>query len=124
MATITPTQIALGANTDALGINIYTWSNMTFSGSDVGAPVGLMTSAERSVNVEGTPSVGGTVVIEGSLDGTNYRTIKSPAGTALSFTAQGIEQVGPLVRFIRPKVTAGDGSTSFTINLMFKQSIL
>ena len=92
------------------------WSGLLQSSLDTGTPAELPDYADRSVQIGGTLGVGGTVVIEGSNDGTTYITLTDPQGNALSFTAiDRIEQVQEITRFIRPRVTAGDGTTNFTV---------
>lgn len=96
-----------------IGNVIYTWSSLA-SGDD-GAPVGFTGSGDRTVQVLGTPGAGGTVLIEGSLDGVNYSTLRDPSGVALSFTGPGLKAILENVVSLRPRVTGGDGSTSFTV---------
>ena len=74
-------------------------------------------SSDRSVQVSGTFGTGGTVVIEGSNNGSTYSTLTDPQGNALSFTSANIEAVQELTRYIRPRVTAGDGTTSLTVSI-------
>lgn len=99
---------------------IITWANLTQSGGDVGAEVSWVGFPDRAVQVAGTFGVGGAVVIEGSIDGNNWAPLTDPQGNALSFTAAKIEAVTELVRFIRPRVTAGDGTTSLTVSLIVR----
>lgn len=72
------------------------------------ASIDMPEYADRSVQVFGTFG-GGTVVIEGSNDGTNWETLTDPQGNALSITARRIEQIQELTAFIRPRITAGTG---------------
>ena len=74
--------------------------------------------ADRSVQITGTFGTGGTVLIEGSNDGTNYATLNDPQGVAISKTAAGIFEISQIVKFIRPRVSAGDGTTSITVTLL------
>lgn len=64
--------------------------------------------ADKSVQVIGTFN-GGTVVIEGSNDGTNWVTLSDPQGNALSKTAAFLEQILEATRYVRPRVSAGTG---------------
>jgi hypothetical protein len=73
------------------------------------------------VQFAGTLSVGGTIVLEGSNDGVTYYTLTDPQGNAISKTALGIEAVQEVVRFVRPRVTAGDGSTDLKAYLLIKR---
>lgn len=99
---------------------IYTWSGLL--NTDDGAPVQMPDFADRTVQIQGATGTGGTVVIEGSVDGTNYVTLTDPQGNALSFTAVGrIEAIAEAVAYIRPRVTAGDGSTSFVVSMLCRR---
>lgn len=78
---------------------------------------------DKSVHVSGTFSVGGTVVIEGSNWGLTeaspaFITLVDPHQNPLSFTATALEAVLENVMQIRPRVSAGDGSTSLTVRLL------
>ena len=99
---------------------VSTWSNM--SAGDVGAPVRFAGASDRTVQVTGTFS-GGSLVIEGSLDGTNYATLTDPQGNALTLSTAKIEAVSELVRFIRPNVTGGDGSTAINVNILMRSTL-
>lgn len=86
--------------------------------TDTGNPFENPGSSDRSVQVTGTFGVGGSVQIEGSNDGTNWSILTDPQGNNLTFTSSKIEAVSELTRYIRPNVTAGDGSTSLTVSLL------
>jgi hypothetical protein len=96
-----------------------TWSPLL--NGDSGAPFPIPGFADRSVQVVGTFGAGGTVLIEGSNDGTNYATLKDPQGVALSITAASINEILQIVKFIRPRVSAGDGTTSLTVILLARK---
>lgn len=76
--------------------------------------------SDRCVQVSGTFGASGTVVVEGSNDGVNWATLNSPQGTALSFTAAGIKQVLEGTLYIRPRVSAGDGTTALAVCMMLR----
>ena len=97
---------------------VATWPSM-LNGDD-GQPIELANFADRSVQVHGTFGVGGMVVIEGSLDGENYATLTDPQGNALAFSSAKIEAISELARWIRPRVTNGDGTTSLTVTMLLK----
>ena len=99
---------------------VITWADLTQADSDLGAAVSTVAFPDRAVQVAGTFGVGGAVVIEGSIDGSNYAPLTDPQGNALSFTAAKIEAISELVRFIRPRVTGGDPSTSLTVSLIVR----
>jgi hypothetical protein len=58
------------------------------------------------------------MMIEGSNDGTNYHTLNDPQGNALDIAALKIEQILEVTRYIRPRVTAGDGTTSLSVTMI------
>lgn len=69
--------------------------------------------------VTGIFGTGGSVQIEGSNDGTNWFKLSAAALTAAGlFTALGITE---RPKFIRPNVTAGDGTTALTVTGFFAQ---
>lgn len=84
------------------------WDQLTTTG-DIGAPVPFGQFADRTVQVEGTGF--GTVVIEGSLDGTNYHTLNDVFGNALSFSAAGLKSICEFTGTIRPRCTSGSGAS-------------
>lgn len=100
---------------------IIAWTPLTFSGLDSGAPATNISGADRSIQIEGTFGAGGSVTVEGSNDGTNYETLNDHLGNALTFTTKGIKSVDQICRNIRPRVTAGDGTTSLTATLLTRR---
>lgn len=118
MAIINSTILSVNGDTAKV---IKQWANMTFSGSDVGDNLEIPEYADRSVQVIGTPGAGGTVIIEGSNNGTDYAVLKDHLGNNLSFTAADIRSIDQIVRFIRPRVTGGDGTTSFTVIVLVRR---
>lgn len=102
------------------GTQIVTWSGL-LNGDD-GAPVELPSHNDRSIQVVGTFGVGGTAILEGSNDGTNYFNLSTPASVAISFTAPGLRGVLELPRYVRPRVTAGDGTTALVSTLLLRRN--
>lgn len=82
-------------------------------------------TGDRTVQITGTFGVGGTVIVEGSLDPeqtpTNWFQLKDPSNTAISMTAAGIRAVLENVPHIRVRVTAGDGTTNLTATVAIRQ---
>jgi len=113
MSTITPTIDQ--SESDVIRV---TWATM--ANGDIGSPVTYPQWADRSVQIIGTFGAGGTVVIQGTNDGTNYSTLADVSGTALSFTAAGFETIMDVPWKIRPNVTAGDGTTSLTVVMVMR----
>lgn len=118
MAVVTGTIAKLSTFLDE--VHVITWA--AIPNGDSGSPVEMPGSADRSVQILGTFGAGGTIVIEGSNDGTNYVTLTDPQGNALSKTAAAIEAVSELTRYIRPHVTAGDGTTALTVCLLLRRT--
>ena len=83
---------------------IVTWPDLAVS--DDGKPIEFANFADRSVQVFGTFGSGGSVRIEGSIDGINYSTLTDPQGNNLDINTAKIEAITELVRWIRPRVTA------------------
>src|SRR5687768_11534989 len=113
MATITATKAPYDGN-----INLFkvTWSSLTTT-NDVGEGIELQTFMDRTVQLKGTLGTGGAVTMQGSNDGgTTWGSLTDPQGNALVLDAVGeLEAITELPELIRPKVTAGDGSTDLTV---------
>lgn len=105
-------------------VRVFKWETLTNSGSDVGAPIGpdFASYADRSVQVIGTFGTGGTVLIEGSLDGTNYATLTDPQGNALSIQSAKIEAISEATPYLRARISAGDGSTDLDVFVFLRQN--
>lgn len=90
---------------------------------DSGAPYAFPQWADRSVQVSGTFGVGGSVRWEGSnlaapSGDADYAVLTDPQGNDLNIVAAKIEAITEIVRFARPRVTAGDGTTTLTVTLV------
>ena len=75
-------------------------------------------TADKTVQVKGTFGSGGNVIIEGSLDGVDYFQLKDELGNNLSFSSTDGETVMQNVVYLRPRVTAGDGTTAIDVWLL------
>lgn len=95
---------------------VVKWTGL--ANGDSGAPVENPMFSDRSVQFGGTFGAGGTVVIEGSNDGVTYFGLKDPSSTAISATSAKLNQILEVTRYIRPRVSAGDGTTAITVNLL------
>lgn len=111
---IRPININRTNSTDGASIQV-SWTNLTFSGLDTGSPLSYSAWNERTVHVFGTFGVGGTVSIEGSNDGTNWAPVANRAGAAMTFTTPGLNRVQDYPLYLRPRITAGDGTTSLSV---------
>lgn len=106
--------------TDVQNGSVLVWTGL-LNGDD-GTPLEVYDHADMSVAFTGTFGTGGTIKFEGSNDGTNYFEITDPQGNAISKTAASLEQGTEIVRYYRPRVSAGDGTTSLTCTLYMRRS--
>lgn len=117
MPTITPALSEVTTRGDHC--HIITWPSL--ANGDDGAPIQMPGSADRTIQFDGTFGSGGAVVLEGSNDGTTYYTLTDPAANSLSFTSAGLKSVTEVTRYMRPRVTAGDGTTSLKATLLVRR---
>lgn len=122
-----------GAN--VRGVYIVTWSGL-LNGDD-GAPFVFPDKADKSIQVTGTFGAAGNLRFEGSnaqgyipslTGGTalipTYATLNDPQGNVLDVTAAKIEQVLENTNVVRPRVTAGDGTTNLVCVLVCRTAKL
>lgn len=122
MATRALTKATLPPTGEYDGVAIVSWAGLTKATDDDGAPADLPAWRPLGVQVTGVPGVGGHVVIEGSIDGTNYATLTDVAGNALDLTAAGVKGIAePALRYVRPRITAGDGDTLLAVSIIFRR---
>ena len=87
---------------------VYTWANM--NSGDTGQPVQGPGFTDRSFQVEGGVT---TVLIEGSNDSVNFRTLNDAFGNPLTYNGVAIRQVTEIALLIRPNCQSG-GSVTVT----------
>lgn len=90
-----------------------TWTGLL--NADVGDPVSYASFGDKTFQVTGTFGAAGNVLIEGSNDGVTYTALSNRQGTAMNFTAAGLNTSQDKPVFVRPRVTAGDGTTSLAV---------
>lgn len=107
-------------------VRIVTWSGLL--NGDYGAAVAIPAYADRSIQVLGTLGVGGNVRVHGTNKAApdetadaDWAVLTDPQGNDLNLAALKIESVTEPVLWIRPKVTAGDGTTAFTVILVLRK---
>lgn len=101
----------------SIGIGGWKWETMTTTNAD-GSPLLIDRRTDRSVQVSGTFGTGGTLVIQGSNDGANWYTLNDLQGTALSFASARLEGISEMPLYVRPFVSAGDGTTDLDVYLV------
>jgi hypothetical protein len=99
--------------------HIIRWTGLL--NTDTGDRVEMPGSADRTVQVDGTFGAGGTLRWEGTNDGTTYYPLNDPQGNVLDFTVAKIEQVLEITRYMRPRVTAGDGTTNLAVTILLRR---
>lgn len=108
-----------------------TWTGLLQSSSDVGEKFECPGAADRSVQLTGTLGVGGVVTMQGSnlaapsdvASSTDWSDLTDAQGNALTLTAIGmLKQVAEVTRWLRPRVTAGDGDTSLTVTAVARRA--
>ena len=101
MATVTPVVTDIAGNGS---VKLFTF-DLTTANND-GAPIEWAQWADRSVSMT-SPAAWGTAtcVLEGSNDLTSWITLADNGGNAISKTADGIEAVVELTRYVRPRLS-------------------
>jgi hypothetical protein len=94
---------------------LVTWSGLL--NSDDGARVTLTDFPDRTVQIVGTFGAGGSVNFEGSNNGTDWAVLTDPQGNPITKTAAAMEFVTETPRYVRPRVTGGDGTTDLSVIL-------
>lgn len=97
-------------------VHKQTWSALA-NGDDGTWLTGAML-ADKTVQVLGTFGAGGSISIEGSNDGGTTAAILNDSrgeGNPVTFTAADIRTILENPERIRPRVTAGDGTTSLSV---------
>lgn len=97
------------------GVIAITWAGLTFASTDSGDPISLSEFSDKTFQVFGTLGAGGALLIEGSNDGTNWVPLSNRQGTSMSFTTLAMNTSQDRPVWVRPRVTAGDGTTSLTV---------
>lgn len=85
--------------------------------SDSFAPVKMPEYTARSISIQGTFG-GATVVVNGSLDGTNYTGLSNPAGNAISKTSAAVVGVVESTVYYQPAASSGS-SQSLVVSMLF-----
>ncbi len=106
------------------------WAALTTT-DNYGDPVSMSGSADRSVQMVGTLGTGGVVTMYGSnkpspnlANDDDWAALTDPQGNSLALNALKVEQICELTLWIRPKITAGNGSTSLGIYLLLRRLFL
>ena len=107
----------------ANSLKLVTWTALTQTGLDSGTPFQFADWADRAVQVSGTFGAGGSVLLEGSNDGVNWATVNDTTNNPIVLTAAGIKQMNETPLFVRPRVTAGDGTTAIVVSILARRVV-
>lgn len=121
MAVVTSTEAKLPPRLDLYESVLVTWAGL--ANGDTGAPVELTEFPDRTVQIgTGAESFGGgTMVLEGSLDGVTYFTLKDPFGSSISTLVNALATVLELTRYVRPSLSGG-AAGSVTVRLLLRRA--
>lgn len=117
MATVTGTRTPLKSWLDRF-VNIIQWTPLTAANA-IGDAIEMPASSDRSIQIAGTWD-SATAVLQGSNDGSTWTTLTDPQGNAISKTADFIEMISELTRYVRVSTSGGGGSQSLTATLLVK----
>lgn len=114
--------ITVTRNPSGMPTVLATWTGLTFTSTDTGEPFSYPDYPDMTVTFEGTFGTGGSITLQGSNDGTNWYALTDAQGNAITKTAAGMEVIEEHPLYIRPSVTAGDGSTSLQCRIMARRA--
>jgi hypothetical protein len=108
--------------------HVVTWAALTTT-NNYGSPVSMVGWSDRSIQLLGTLGAGGAVTMYGSNKAapdegtdTDWAILTDPQGNNIALTTLKVEQILEITRWVRPKITAGDGTTSLTVALLLCKS--
>jgi len=113
---VTITDIAL---TNDQSVKMFTYAAM--ANGDDGEPLSSPEFGDICVQITGTLGAGGTLVWQGSNDKSVWHTLNNAQGGTMSLTALAIKQVVERPLWMRPAVTAGDGTTSLVATVLARR---
>ena len=102
----------------------FTWTGLL--NGDSGAPISIPGAADMTVQaIQVVAGVGDTIILEGSLEETpaTYFQMRDGGDNLISFTGSDGGAVSPVVTHVRPRVTAGDSTTDFTVILLARSTM-
>lgn len=96
--------------------HVLSWAGLAASG-DVGDPQCYAAFSDKTFIVSGTFTGGATVVIEGCNDVTvgDWTTLSNRQGSAMTFSAAGMNTSQDRPAFVRPRLTAGTGGAAILV---------
>ncbi len=110
--------------TDVSGkVHRFTWIGL--ANGDDGEPISIPGASDMTVQVFGTFGASGTIILEGTCreTATTFFQLRDGGDNVISFGSADGEMVAPIAVFIRPRVTAGDGTTNLTMILLARSTM-
>jgi len=98
---------------------IIEWSGLL--PTDTGATIELIDYADKTATITGTFGSGGSITLQGSNDGTNWFSLNDLMFSPITRTSAAMTLILEAPRYIRPVVTAGDGTTNLTVQICCKR---
>lgn len=99
---------------------LFAWNSL--GNGDTGQPLTYPDyGGDMTVAFTGAWGSGGSVSLEGSNDGTNWSVLTNPQGAAITKTSPGVTLVAAGPQFVRPHVTAGDGTTEILCTALVRK---
>jgi hypothetical protein len=119
MAVISPNPITSGV--DVIAIQ---WAGAKFG--DTFVPIISGSLVDHSIQVEGVFGAGTSVTLQGSNDATsastgNYHALTDPYGTTIAINTASIKQSTEVTSWVKPAITAGDGTESLTVTVSVRR---
>lgn len=110
---------------DLFDIIAMSWGPMKFGDNCV--PIVSGSLVDHSIQAEGTFGIGTSVTLLGSNDATtttngNYHALTDPYGTTINIQSPAIKQSTEVTAWIKPAITAGDGSESIVATVSIRRS--
>jgi len=103
---------------------LFTWTGLDLD--DSGIPIEIVDYPDRTVTITGTFGATGSLTMQGTNDAlpsSNWFALTDPQGNAITKTAAGMEMISEAPRYIRPLVTAGDGTTSLEVKMLCRRTV-
>lgn len=103
------------------------WGQGAAKFGDTFIPVVSGSLVDHSIQCEGTFGSGTSVTLSGSNDATStttgtYHALTDPYGTVINITSSALKQSTEVTSWIKPQITAGDGTEALTITVAVRRS--
>ena len=109
----TTTDVSVNGDGSAL---MAVWASA--AAADSWAAIKMPGYTARSVSAQGTFD-SATVVLNGSIDGTNYTGLTDMAGVAISKTGAAVSGVSEATLYYQPAASGGGGSQALVLSMLF-----